>query len=103
MALAEDWRSCQWLTERERAMLEFAEKLTLTPYAITREDTDKLRAAGLDDEKILETTSICCQFNYMCRLVDALGAEIPEAARNPELDEELTSRGIVENPKAKVS
>ncbi len=84
-------------------MLEFAEKLTITPYAMTVEDNERLRAGGLDDEEILEATIICCQFNYMCRLVDALGAEIPEGARNPELDEELTSRGIVVNPKTKVS
>ena len=67
-------------------MLKFIEKLTLTHYAMTREDTEMLRTAGLDDEEIVETTIICCRYNYMCRLVDALGAELPEAAGGRELD-----------------
>lgn len=97
VALAEDWRSCSWLSEKELAMLEFTEKLTLTPYTMAREDVEKLRAAGLDDEEVVEATLICCRYNYMCRLVDALGAVLPETVRNSALDKELTSRGVAVN------
>ena len=79
-------------------MLEFTEKLTLTPYTMAQEDTERLRAAGLNDEEIVETTIICCRYNYMCRLVDALGAELLETTGNVELDKELTARGVLANP-----
>ena len=82
-ALAEDWRSCDWLTEKERAMLEYSEKLTLTPYAMTKEDFDGLHDAGMDDEEILEAVIVCCTFNYLCRLMDALGGD-PEGRRRSD-------------------
>ncbi len=37
-----DWRKLD-LSPSERAMLEFCEKLTLTPSSMTRQDTDRLR------------------------------------------------------------
>lgn len=42
------------LTERERALTDLAEKLTLTPRKIGQEDFDRLRKVGLSDEDILE-------------------------------------------------
>ena len=37
-----------------------------------------LRAVGLTDEQILSTVAITCVFNFMNRLADGLGVEIPE-------------------------
>ena len=41
-------------------------------------DIDFLRSVGLTDEQILSTVAITCVFNFMNRLADALGVEIPE-------------------------
>ena len=41
-------------------------------------DIDGLRAVGLSDEQILSTVAITCVFNFMNRLADGLGVEIPE-------------------------
>lgn len=41
-------------------------------------DIDALRAVGLTDEQVLSTVAITCVFNFMNRLADGLGVEIPE-------------------------
>jgi alkylhydroperoxidase family enzyme len=54
-------------------MLGFAEKLTKTPYKMVEADTQALRAVGLTDTEILQTTLIASWFNYINRVADALG------------------------------
>jgi uncharacterized protein YciW len=64
------------LTPAEYAMLEYAEKLTLTPSAMTEEDVRKLRDAGWTDRDILDIVHVCAYFNFRVRVVDGLGLEL---------------------------
>ena len=73
-AVAADYRTAP-LAEAERRMLDFAVKLTRTPAAMTREDVEALRAAGLCDEAIHDVVQITGLFNYYNRLADGLGIE----------------------------
>ncbi len=57
----------------ELALLEYAEKLTLSPGAMERGDVEALRAAGLDDGQILEANQIVGYFNYVNRCLNGLG------------------------------
>ena len=41
-------------------------------------DVEGLRTVGLTDQQILSTVAITCVFNFMNRLADGLGVEIPE-------------------------
>ena len=59
-------------------MLDFAVKLTLTPYKHTREDVERLRAVGFDDVGILQIAMITSYFNYINRIADALGVGKPD-------------------------
>jgi uncharacterized peroxidase-related enzyme len=61
------------LSDADRAMLDFAAKLTVSPYKHTREDVEKLRAVGFDDTGVLQITLIAAFFNYINRVADALG------------------------------
>ena len=54
-------------------MLDFAVKMTLTPWKHTREDAEKLRAVGFDGTGVLQITLIAAFFNYINRVADALG------------------------------
>jgi alkylhydroperoxidase family enzyme len=54
-------------------MLDFAVKLTVSPYKHTRDDVEKLRAVGFDDVGVLQITLIASFFNYINRVADALG------------------------------
>jgi uncharacterized peroxidase-related enzyme len=62
------------LDAADQAVLGVAEKLTRRPQAMSVEDIDALRAAGLDDRRILETAALTGYFNYITRLANVLGA-----------------------------
>jgi len=66
------------LDDRRRAMLRFADKLTLTPAAMTRADTDALRAVGFGDAEILAIVEVTGYYAYANRVVDGLGVELEE-------------------------
>ena len=59
-------------------MLEYTEKLTLTPAMMTEDDINALRATGWDDRDILDIVMACAYFNFRVRVVDGLGLEIPD-------------------------
>lgn len=71
----DDWRAAP-LSERERALLTYAEKLTRTPAAMARDDVDALRAAGLSDKGVLEVALVVAYFAYANRLADGLGVSL---------------------------
>jgi len=71
--LKRNWREAP-LDDVDRAILEYAEKLTKEPARMDREDVERLRAAtGLDDRGVLQITLIASFFNYVTRVADALG------------------------------
>jgi uncharacterized peroxidase-related enzyme len=67
------------LTPRERAMLDFAVKLTEEPDRIEEADRRKLRDAGFSDRDIWDTASVAAFFNMTNRVATAT-AMVP----NPE-------------------
>jgi len=83
-----DWRRAN-LSEGDRAMLEYAEKLTLTPGQVNAEDVEALRAVGLDERNILDVVLITAKFAFMTRLADGLGVE-PAEGRQEWVEEWLT-------------
>ena len=72
-----DYRNAD-LDPETRAMLDFATKLTREPTAMQESDVIVLREHGLSDEQILSVVLITCTFNFMTRLADGLGVEVPE-------------------------
>ena len=70
-----DWRTAE-LTPADGAMLTYAEKLTLTPWAMAREDVETLRTAGFSDRAILDINQITGYYAYVNRLADGLGVEL---------------------------
>ena len=74
-----DWRKAD-LTEAQRAMLEWAEKLTLTPSAMAQDDIQKLRKVGWTYRDILDITHVSAYFNYRVRMMDGLGLQVSDFA-----------------------
>ena len=74
-AVSRDWRTAN-LEPPEYAMLEFGEKLTILPSAMTVEDVEAMRQHGFTDRDILSITLAAAYRNYIARLADALGVEL---------------------------
>jgi uncharacterized peroxidase-related enzyme len=71
-ALFKDWRSLD-LEPGDRAMLEFAEKLTFDPASIVEADIARLRDAGFDDVGIYDVVLLTAYRNFINRVNDGLG------------------------------
>jgi uncharacterized peroxidase-related enzyme len=61
------------LTERERAMLDFAVTMTNESYKMSPENLKPMRAVGFSDEGIAEIAQVCGMFNLTNRMANALG------------------------------
>ena len=71
---AHDWREAE-LSPRERALCEFAVKLTHLAAEVDQADIDALRAEGLDDATISDAIQVVGYFNYVTRVADGVGIE----------------------------
>jgi uncharacterized peroxidase-related enzyme len=83
--LAFDYRSAQ-LSEADRALCDYAVKLTLNPGSMESHDVDLLREHGFSDEQITVATQVIGYFNYITRIVQSLGAD-PEPWMNIPMEE----------------
>jgi uncharacterized peroxidase-related enzyme len=75
--IQEDFRTAG-LSERDLAMLEYVQKLTLTPGAMNRSDIDRLRNVGFDDADILAIAEVTGYYAYVNRIADGLGVEVED-------------------------
>jgi len=64
------------LPPRERAIVDFAVKLTRTPSALTSDDLKPLRQLGLTDQEILDLTHATAMFAWANRLMQTLGEPV---------------------------
>ncbi len=62
-----------FLARTDRAMVEYAIKLTTTPHEVSESDISALREAGLADENILLVNLIVAYFNFVNRIALGLG------------------------------
>jgi alkylhydroperoxidase family enzyme len=81
---ATTWREYD-LDPKTRALLEYAEKLTMEPATIGDKDVAGLAAVGWDDAGIRELTRLVAFYNFSGRL---------EAASGLPRDEPKDTRGI---------
>ena len=70
--LQDDYKTAP-ISEQDRAMLDYVAQLTRDATGIFREDHERLRSVGFDDQGILQITLIASWFNYINRVADALG------------------------------
>ena len=66
-----NWRVAD-LTDRQRAMLEFATKMTRASGDMVEADRAALRAAGLSDRDIWDVAAVAAFFNMSNRLASAV-------------------------------
>jgi len=77
-----------------RAILEFAEKVTLAAYTVQPSDLDLLRSHGLEDETIFNVVEVVGFFNSVNRIAGALGVVLEDFLDTAD----LPSAPVAEDP-----
>ncbi len=74
--LNQDYQSSD-ISDKEKAILDFALKVTNESYKITEKDHEKLKSKyEMSEQQILEIITVASMFNFVNRFVDALGTEL---------------------------
>ena len=73
--LQTDYRQAR-LSPADRAMLDYASKLTLTPWEMVEADVQTLRDHGFSDRAILDINQITAYYAFVNRLADGLGVPL---------------------------
>jgi uncharacterized peroxidase-related enzyme len=63
------------LPAAERAMMDYAVKLTVAPSTVNETDVQTLRAHGFDDRDILDIVYVICLYNFNDRMADAMASK----------------------------
>lgn len=64
------------LDEKTLKLLEYSEKVSKNAYRVTDRDFSNLKKLGWTEREIMEATAVAAQFNFINRIVDALGVEL---------------------------
>ncbi len=75
--LTADYRRAE-ISSADRAMLDYAIKLTLEPSSVTSSEVEMLRQAGFSDAAILDICQVTAYYAFVNRLADGLGVELEE-------------------------
>jgi len=79
-AVLEDYRSAP-ISDAERALFAFIEKMNRESTGIDQRDVDVARAAGWTDEALYDAITVCALFNFYNKWIDATGVgDMPAAA-----------------------
>ncbi len=66
------------ISPAERALLDFAVKLTVEPWAMEEANIPRLRAAGWSDRAILDLSLVVAYFAFVNRLAQGLGVQVEQ-------------------------
>lgn len=66
------------ISEKRKAMLRYAVKLTVAPAAVSADDVETLRAAGFSDIDVLHIAEVVAYFAYANRIADGLGIPLED-------------------------
>ena len=77
MAIARDFRQSK-LDAKDKAMLEYAEKITVSPSEVGESDVQGLKQAGWSEAEILDIAALTSYRNFITRMADSLGVQLTE-------------------------
>ena len=69
-------------------MLEYATKLTQSPWEMDESDVEKLRSTGFTDRAILDIAQVVAYYAYVNRIADGLGVSLEDYWTHGEEDYE---------------
>lgn len=81
MAIAKDFRSAP-IDDKDKAMLAYAEKITVNQSEIDERDVEALKKSGWNEVEILDIAVLTAYRNFITRVADSLGVQLsPDLAR----------------------
>jgi uncharacterized peroxidase-related enzyme len=84
-AIVDDFRLAP-VSDFERILLAYVERLTVQPWSAAETHIQMLRLAGWSDRAIHDAVQVTAYFNYVNRLADGLGVslELEESPNWPD-------------------
>jgi uncharacterized peroxidase-related enzyme len=76
-AIVEDFERAD-VSDKRKAMLRYALKLTAAPASISEEDIETLRDRGFTDTDILHIVEVTAYYAYANRIADGLGIPLED-------------------------
>ena len=70
--MLEDYRSAP-IDDREKALFAFIEKMNEQSNLVRREDVDRVKAMGWNDEAVYDAITVCALFRFYNAWIDATG------------------------------
>jgi uncharacterized peroxidase-related enzyme len=93
-AVLKDYRTAP-ISEREKALFAFIEKMNRQSSRLRKEDMDEVKAAGWSDEEMYDAITVCALFNFYNKWIDATGVSDMTAAAYAVSGERLATFGYV--------
>ena len=96
-AILKDYQSAP-ISETEKALFKFLEKVNRQSNSIRFQDVEEVRSAGWSDEAIYDAISVCALFNFYNRWCDATGVQDMPAVGYQASGHRLATEGYAEPP-----
>ncbi len=86
------------LSEKEKALFRFVDKVNRDSPRIVHADIDALHAAGWSDEAIYYAITVCALFNFYNRWIDASGVHALSDEAHREGGKRSARAGYIRTP-----
>lgn len=93
-AVLGDFRAAP-ISEREKALFAFLEKMNRASNQLGPADVAQVLAAGWTTEAVYDAITVCALFNFYNKWIDATGVSDMPAAAYEASGERLATRGYV--------
>ena len=90
------------ITDREKAMFAFLERMNRESSTLKKEDVDAVVEAGWSEEAIYDAITVCALFNFFNMWIDATGVSDMSAEASEASGKRLAGRGYIPHPPAPV-
>ena len=102
-AVLKDYRTAP-ISEAEKVLFRFLEKVNRESNRVCAADVEQVRAAGWSDEAIYDAITVCALFNFYNRWCDAAGVHDMSAFGYETMGKRLAAQGYASSlpPKSSI-
>ncbi len=97
-AVLNDYSTAKKLTDKERALLAFIEKVALRSNRVSQEDVNEAKDAGWSDEELYDAITVCALFKFYNTWIDATGVQDMPALAYDASGKRLATVGYAPEP-----